>query len=86
MIQYQGRAKVTGARSAGNTEIVYPHDFKDGSRLWLAQEGFKLPDGTTLEGRGVIPDAELDLNWADYAEKDDPQILKAIELLKKGGK
>jgi C-terminal processing protease CtpA/Prc len=86
MMQDQERAKIVGSRSAGNTEIVYPHNFSDGSRLWLAQEGFKLPNGTSIEGRGVIPNAEIDLNWADYTERDDPHILKAIELLKKGGK
>jgi C-terminal peptidase prc len=81
-LQYAGRAKVVGVPSAGNTETVYPYDFDDGSRLWLAEEGFQLPDGSTLEGTGVIPDAQIDVDWTQYSERDDPHILKAIELLK----
>jgi C-terminal peptidase prc len=81
-LQHRGRAKVVGVSSAGNTETVYPYDFDDGSRLWLAEEGFQLPDGSTLEGTGVIPDAEIDVDWTEYPESEDPHILKAIELIK----
>lgn len=81
-LQYRGRAKVVGVPSAGNTETVYPYDFDDGSRLWLAEEGFQLPDGSTLEGTGVIPDAEIDVDWTEYSEAEDPHILRAIELIK----
>lgn len=53
-------AIIIGQTSAGNTEIVYPFDFSDGSRLWLATGGFQLDDGTSIEGRGVIPDVVID--------------------------
>ncbi len=78
----RGRAQVVGITSAGNTETVYPFDFSDGSRLWLAEEGFQLLDGTSLEGKGVVPDAEIKVDWTNYTEAHDPHILKAIELLK----
>jgi C-terminal processing protease CtpA/Prc len=80
-LQYAGRAQVVGVPSAGNTETVFPYDFDDGSRLWLAEEGFQLPDGTTLEGTGVIPEEQIDVDWSEYPESDDPHILKAIELI-----
>jgi carboxyl-terminal processing protease len=51
---------IIGQTSAGNTEIVYPCDFSDGSRLWLATGGFQLADGTEIEGRGVVPDVIID--------------------------
>ena len=35
-----------------------------------------------MEGTGVIPDFVIDEDWTSYSEKDDPHILKAIELLK----
>ncbi|HEX9987656.1 MAG TPA: S41 family peptidase [Chloroflexia bacterium] len=81
-IQAKGRAKVVGVTSAGNTETVYPYDLTDGSRLWVAQESFKLPDGTALEGRGVVPDVEIDLDWSAFSEEKDPHILEAVKLLK----
>jgi len=81
-LQSKGRAKVVGVTTAGNTETIFAYELDDGSRLWVAQEGFKLTDGTNLEGRGVIPDAVIDLDWTNYSEQDDPHILKAIEILK----
>jgi C-terminal peptidase prc len=83
VLQAQGRAKVVGEPSAGNTETIYRYDFDDGSRLWLAEESFKLPDGTNLEGRGVIPDVRVDKDWTDYTEDDDPDVMVALQLLKK---
>lgn len=80
-MQAQGRVKVVGETTAGNTETIYPYNMPDGSRLWVAQEGFKLLDGTSLEGRGVIPDVVVSADWTNYQERDDPGILKAIELI-----
>ena len=80
-IQEKGRARVVGVPSAGNTETIYQHRWRDGSRLWCAQEGFKLLDGTNLEGRGVIPDVTVNVDWTAFKDSDDPQILKALELL-----
>ncbi len=56
ILQQTHHATVIGQTSAGNTEILLPFDFEDGSRLWLAIGGFTLADGTNLEGIGVIPD------------------------------
>lgn len=77
-----GGARIVGVPSAGNTETVYPFDFGDGSRVWVAVESFRLPDNTNLEGKGVAPDVEIDVDWTEYAEKDDPHILKAVELIR----
>jgi C-terminal processing protease CtpA/Prc len=82
VLQSQGRAKVVGVPSAGNTETIYRHDFYDGSRLWLAQESFKLPDGTNLEGRGVSPDVNIQDDWTTYTEETDPDVLAALKLLR----
>ncbi len=82
VLQSQGRAKVVGVTSAGNTETIYSYNFDDGSRLWVAEESFQLPDGTNLEGRGVIPDAAINQDWTAFSEKDDPDILKAVQLLR----
>lgn len=81
VLQHTGRARVVGSRSAGNVEVIYPYTFADGSRLWLAREGFRLPNGDILDERGVAPDAELDVDWTRYAEYDDPHITRAIGLL-----
>ncbi len=82
VLQSQGRARVVGVPSAGNTETIYPYNLADGSRLWIAQEGFKLSNGANLEGRGVIPDVTLDVDWTNYPVREDTQILKAVEMLR----
>lgn len=81
-LQERGRAKVVGVTTAGNTETIYRYNLEDGSRLWLAQEGFKLLDGTNLEGRGVIPNFVIAKDWTTFTERDDPDILKALDVLK----
>jgi C-terminal processing protease CtpA/Prc len=86
VLQREDGATVVGAPSAGNTETIYAHTLRDGSRLWLAQESFRLQDGANLEGTGVMPDVTLESDWTRYSEDDDPQLLEALRLLGAGPK
>lgn len=82
-MQVLGRARIVGMPSAGNTENLSAHDFADGSRLWLAELAYRLPDGRLIEGQGVIPDRQVDVEWWRYATDEDPQIQAALEELRK---
>ncbi|WP_161668771.1 S41 family peptidase [Kallotenue papyrolyticum] len=82
VLQASGRARVIGINTAGNTETIFAYDLDDGSRVWIAQEGFRLPDGTNLEGRGVIPDRSIVVDWARFSEARDPHLLAAIQALR----
>jgi carboxyl-terminal processing protease len=62
-----------------NTETIFPYDFDDGSRLWVAEQGFRLPDGNGLEGRGVLPDEAVTEDWTAFSENNDPDILRALQ-------
>jgi C-terminal peptidase prc len=86
VLQRENRALVVGTRTAGNTETIYGYTLVDGSRLWLAQEGFRLRSGEDLEGIGVEPDSTVDVDWTHYSEDDDPQLLEALRLLGAGPK
>jgi C-terminal processing protease CtpA/Prc len=86
VLQSERRTLVVGTPSAGNTETIYAYTLKDGSRLWLAQEGFRLQNGLNLEGKGVQPDSLIDVDWTRYSEDDDPQLLEALRLLGAGPK
>ena len=86
ILQREQGALVVGTPTAGNTETIYAYTLKDGSRLWLAQEGFRLQDGVNLEGKGVQPDSVVDVDWTRYSEDDDPQLLEALRLLGAGPK
>ena len=78
-MQVLGRAQIVGLPSAGNTENLYSYSFDDGSRLLVASVAYRLPDGTLIEGRGVIPDRALDVEWWRYPPERDPQVLAAVE-------
>ncbi|HMO56277.1 MAG TPA: S41 family peptidase [Roseiflexaceae bacterium] len=80
-MQTLGRARVIGTPSAGNTENLLPHNFSDGSRLWLAELVYLLPDGTPIEGRGVVPDRIIDVEFWRFPTERDPQVLAAVEDL-----
>jgi carboxyl-terminal processing protease len=86
VLQQEKGALIVGTRTAGNTETTYAYTLTDGSRLWLAQEGFRLQNGTNLEGVGVEPDSTVDIDWTHYSEDDDPQLLEALRLLGAGPK
>ena len=79
-LQYAG-ATVIGVPSQGNTETIFQYNFEDGSRLWVAQEGFRLPDGTNFEGSGVQPDYVIEGDWTQYSLPNDPAILSAIAVI-----
>jgi C-terminal peptidase prc len=80
-LQARGRARVVGLPSAGNTENLSGYDFDDGSRLWLAEYAFRLPDGSQIEGRGVQPDRVVDAEWWRFLPPDDPQVRAALAEL-----
>jgi C-terminal peptidase prc len=81
ILQDQGRAVVIGQQTAGETHTSNDADLPDGSVLQVVSVGFKLPDGSTLEGQGVTPDILVDEDWLDYTEEEDPGILAALEAL-----
>ncbi len=76
------QATIVGVPSAGNTENLYGYDFSDGSRLLLAEVAYQLPDGTLIEGIGVIPDVLIEAEWWRFPPEEDPQLQAAINLLK----
>jgi C-terminal peptidase prc len=81
-MQVLERARIVGMPTAGNTENLTPHELSDGSRLWLAELAYRLPDGSLIEGRGVIPDREVDVQWWQFEPAQDPQIQAAIGELR----
>ncbi|MCG8349134.1 MAG: S41 family peptidase [Chloroflexales bacterium] len=81
ILQVETGAYVIGAPSSGNTETIYAYELMGGSRLWVAQEGFRLGNGVNLEGHGVQPDTLNNLDWTRFSEDNDPGILTALQAL-----
>lgn len=81
VLQAADRAILVGHPTAGNVETLFPYNFEDGSRLWLAEESFAPPDGTRWEGHGVQPDEPVAAQWEDFTDETDPYIEVALRVL-----
>ena len=81
-IQSIGRAVVIGERSPGS---VGPSDVKKlpngASFMYLVAQSL-TPDGTVLEGHGVIPDIIVSLDRQALLEGRDTQLERAVEYIK----
>jgi carboxyl-terminal processing protease len=76
------RATTLGTNTAGNTETTYPHNYDDGSRLLLAEEMFVRADGSSIEDVGLRPEVVMDVPWYRYTIEEDPQVLRALEIIR----
>ena len=80
-IQSIGRAVVIGERSSGS---VGPSDVKKlpngASFMYLIAQSL-TPDGTVLEGHGVIPDIVVGLDRPALLEGRDTQLERAVEYI-----
>jgi len=80
-MQSIGRAKIIGGQSSG---AVGPSDVKrlpnGASFMYLVAQSL-TPDGTVLEGRGVIPDITVPLDRTALLEGRDTQVERAVTYL-----
>ena len=83
VLQSQGRAKVVGQRTPGHTQLVQQSTLPEGSLLQMVVGGMLLPDGTRLEGHGVIPDIEMDDDWLTQPADEDTWIAAAVKELRR---
>ena len=80
VLREAGRARLVGMTSPGNVETIYGYDFEDGSRAWIAREGFTAASGADWEGSGLVPDSIVDADWDEFTEENDPYIAAALAL------
>jgi carboxyl-terminal processing protease len=80
-MQQSGRALLVGMPTAGNTEGISGFSLPDGSLIRLAVSTLQLPDGSTLEGTGVIPDIPVPLGPWGLRQEPDIQLSAALEAL-----
>jgi carboxyl-terminal processing protease len=82
-LQQQGVAQIVGEETYGKGTAQSIEDFSDGSSLHVTVFKWLLPDGTWLNRENPItPDLEIELTTDDFTQGKDPQLDKAIEILK----
>lgn len=81
-LQDYGRAKLVGKKTFGKGSVQDYRQFKDGSSLKLTIAQWLTPKGRSIDKAGIMPDIEVDLTEDDYNANRDPQMYKAVEILK----
>jgi carboxyl-terminal processing protease len=77
-------APVVGMRTAGSVGLASPQPLSDGSAIQVTIRRLVAPSGAVINKQGVQPDIEADLTIDDLQRGDDPQLLRAVELLANG--
>lgn len=87
-IKDRDRGKIVGTTTFGKGVVQILQDLPDGSGLKLTISEYFTPSGINIHGIGIEPNVEVE-NKQDLAElgpgnlKEDIQLQKAIEVLKK---
>jgi carboxyl-terminal processing protease len=78
--EYQA-APLVGTRTAGSVGLAAPQPLSDGSMIQVTVRRLTSPSGADIDEHGVEPDVAADLTIDDLQRGDDPQMMKAIEVL-----
>ncbi len=78
----QRGVKLIGEKSFGKGTVQELFNLKDRSTIKITIANWLLPSGQTIEENGLTPDVEVLLTEKDIEAKKDPQLEKALEILK----
>jgi len=81
-LQERADAKLVGEKSFGKGTVQDAVDFDDGSGLHLSVAKWLTPKGVWVHEKGIEPDFKVALTDADINAGRDPQLDKALELLR----
>ncbi len=74
--------KLIGEKSFGKGTVQELFPLKDNSKLKITIANWLLPSGTLIDHNGLTPDIEVKLTDKDAAKGQDPQLAKALEVIK----
>ncbi len=75
-------AKLVGEKTFGKGTVQEIENFKDGSTLKISIAEWLTPKGEVINKKGLVPDVEVKMSEEDAKKQNDPQLEKAIEILK----
>lgn len=81
-LKYHNDATLVGEPSFGKGSIQEAVQTRGGSLLKLTTAEWLTPGGISISEKGLVPDKEVEITEEDYREERDPQLEKAIEILK----
>jgi len=71
-----------GKKSFGKGSVQQLDDLTGGSSLKITIAEWLTPNGNFITEIGLEPDIEVDYTEEDYLNSEDPQLLRAIEVIK----
>jgi len=81
-LQENGRAVVIGTTSFGKGTVNHVRELSNGGAVYVSIARWLTPDRNLIEGRGIIPDIEIELTLEDIEEGRDVALLRAIDYLR----
>lgn len=73
---------IVGKKSFGKGSVQELIDLDSGSAVKITVAKWLTPKGNQINNEGIAPDVEVDLTNDDYDNNRDPQLEKALEILK----
>jgi len=81
-IKVQAKGSLVGQKSFGKGTIQEVQDFENGAGLHVTIAKWLLPNGEWINGKGIVPDYEVEMTAEDLKAEKDPQLDKALEVIK----
>jgi carboxyl-terminal processing protease len=85
-IQDSGTGVLVGTRTFGKALVQTIQKMNDGSAIKMTTAQYYTPKGRSIQGKGIQPDYVVELPEdavaGEYKQGKDPQLAKAIELVK----
>lgn len=81
-LQDYGVAKLVGQTTFGKGSVQDLKQFSDGSSVKLTIAEWLTPNDRNINKEGIKPDVEVERTREDYDANRDPQLDKALEILK----
>ena len=75
--------KLNGEKSFGKGSVQELVNLKGGASLKVTIAKWLTPKGITIEGQGLEPDIKVEMKKEAVDAGKDPQLDKAIEVLRK---
>ena len=81
-LQDYNKATIIGKKTFGKGSVQTLEDLPDGSSIKITVAKWLTPKGNSINEQGITPNIEVDLTQDDSNKGKDPQLDKAIELIK----
>ncbi|MBI3631746.1 MAG: S41 family peptidase [Candidatus Staskawiczbacteria bacterium] len=76
------KIQLVGEKSFGKGSVQQVLELRDGSMLKITIAKWLTPNGNSISEVGLSPDVKVELTDKDFENKKDPQLDKALEIIK----